>query len=284
MAMASTSSASSSRMVCPACASFSATTTFPKQSTRSETPRISRLGTMGVGFRLSGMCTTWRTSRPSSPRDPRMMWMTSLCPRVVMRPTLAPRFCTIAFVPTVVPWETSAVSASSAGTGCPHLRAAASSACMRPSAKSPGVEGALALTTRPPSSTITQSVNVPPMSRPHRYVDMGSATGTWPPAPSSSIQPPTRMGEARAVSRRLSAAKARRTCAHAVPPRACLPDTHPSVPAICRSGPTTRMATSWSATITTIGDRSSPPIGGTIRRAGPRSGSFRLWSTPSSGL
>ena len=40
--------------LCP----FRATTTFPKQSTRSETPRMRRLGTMGVGFRLSGMCTT----------------------------------------------------------------------------------------------------------------------------------------------------------------------------------------------------------------------------------
>ena len=78
-----------------------------------------------------------------------MMWMTSLCPRVVTSPTLAPRFCTIALVPTVVPWETSAVSDSSADTGRPHLRAAASSAFMRPSAKSPGVDGALALTTRP---------------------------------------------------------------------------------------------------------------------------------------
>ena len=136
-----------------------------------------RLGTIGVGFRLSGMCTTWRTSRPSSPREPRMMWMTSLCPRVVTRPTRAPRFCTIAFVPTVVPWDTSAVFESSAETGCPHLRAAAARAFMRPSAKSPGVDGAFALTTRPPSSTITQSVNVPPMSRPQRNWGMVSGVG-----------------------------------------------------------------------------------------------------------
>ena len=30
-----------------------------------ETPRIRRFGTIGVGLALSGMCTTWRTSRPS---------------------------------------------------------------------------------------------------------------------------------------------------------------------------------------------------------------------------
>ena len=138
---------------------------------------MKRFGTIGLGFRLSGMCTTWRTSRPSSPREPRMMWMTSLCPRVVTRPIRAPRFCTIAFVPTVVPWEMSEVSARSSRTGRPTLPAAASSACMRPSAKSPGVEGAFALTTRPESSTITQSVKVPPMSSPQRYLDMGPAAG-----------------------------------------------------------------------------------------------------------
>ena len=173
IAIASTSSARSSRTACSACPSFRGTTTSPKQSTRSETPRMRRFGTIGVGFRLSGMCTTWRTSRPSSPREPRMMWMTSLWPRVVTRPMRAPRFCTIALVPTVVPWEMSEVFARRSATGRPHFPAAASSAFMRPSAKSPGVEGAFALTTCPRSSTSTQSVNVPPMSSPQRYVDMG---------------------------------------------------------------------------------------------------------------
>ena len=39
-----------------------------------------------------------------------MMWMTSLWPLVVMSPILAPRFCTMALVPTVVPCDSSAIS------------------------------------------------------------------------------------------------------------------------------------------------------------------------------
>ena len=50
---------------------------------------------------------------------------------------------------------------------------------------------------------------------------------------------------------------------------------HPSVSASWRSGPTRRIDTSWSTTITAIGDRSRPPIDGTRRRAGPSNGSFR---------
>ena len=38
-----------------------------------------------------------------------MMWITSLWPLVVMSPILAPRFCTTALVPTVVPCDRSAI-------------------------------------------------------------------------------------------------------------------------------------------------------------------------------
>ena len=62
--MASTPSATSSRIAASACASFRDTTTSPKQSTRSDTPRIRRLGTIGTGFEVSGKCTTLRMSRP----------------------------------------------------------------------------------------------------------------------------------------------------------------------------------------------------------------------------
>ena len=108
MAIASTPFSRSRRIAASASSSLSGTTTLPKQSTRSETPSMSRLGTIGSGLRLSGKCTTCRTSRPPMPRDPRMMWMTSLWPLVVMRPMRAPRFCTTALVPTVVPCDSSA--------------------------------------------------------------------------------------------------------------------------------------------------------------------------------
>ena len=155
-------------IACSASSSFSSTTTLPKQSTRSDTPSIRYLGTMGSGLLLSGMWTTRRMSRPVSPREPRMMWMTSLWPLVVMRPTLAPRFWMIALVPTVVPWASTASSRQSASSGVPSLPATMSRAAISPSPKSAGVEGALPVVTRPASSTTTQSVKVPPMSMPQR--------------------------------------------------------------------------------------------------------------------
>src|SRR2546421_4544520 len=84
--------------------SFKGTTTSPKQSTRSETPSIRRLGTMGTGFWLEGKWTTLAMSREETPREPRMMWIASSWPRVVIRPTFAPFLWISAFVPTVVPW------------------------------------------------------------------------------------------------------------------------------------------------------------------------------------
>ena len=80
MAMASTPSPTRRRIAASASASLSGTTTVPKQSTRSDTPATRRFGTIGSGFWLSGKCTTRRTSRPPTPREPRMMWMTSLWP------------------------------------------------------------------------------------------------------------------------------------------------------------------------------------------------------------
>ena len=64
MAIASTPCATRSRIAPSASRSFSATTISPKQSTRSDTPRIKRLGTIGAGFEVSGKCTTLRMSRP----------------------------------------------------------------------------------------------------------------------------------------------------------------------------------------------------------------------------
>ena len=64
IAIACTPSAISSRIAASASFSFRETTISPKQSTRSETPRIRRLGTIGCGFEVSGKCTTLRMSRP----------------------------------------------------------------------------------------------------------------------------------------------------------------------------------------------------------------------------
>ena len=64
IAIASTPSSRSWRIAASASRSFSATTISPKQSTRSEMPRIRRLGTIGAGFCVSGKCTTLRMSRP----------------------------------------------------------------------------------------------------------------------------------------------------------------------------------------------------------------------------
>src|SRR5438445_547767 len=84
--------------------SFNGTTTSPKQSTRSDTPSIKRFGTMGTGFWLEGKWTTLAISREETPREPRMMWIASSWPRVVIRPTRAPFLWISAFVPTVVTW------------------------------------------------------------------------------------------------------------------------------------------------------------------------------------
>src|SRR5262245_46610350 len=89
-AIASTPSATSRLIAASASFSFSGTTTSPKQSTRSDTPSIRRLGTIGEGFWLDGKCTTFAMSRDDTPREPRMMWIASSWPRVVISPTFAP--------------------------------------------------------------------------------------------------------------------------------------------------------------------------------------------------
>ena len=55
---------------------------------------------------------------------------------------------------------------SSASVVSPSFPATRSSASSTPWEKSRGVEGALAVTMRPPASMTTQSVNVPPVSMP----------------------------------------------------------------------------------------------------------------------
>src|SRR5713101_297325 len=63
-AMASTPCATRSKIAASVSAKLSGETTSPKQSTRSETPRMNRFGTIGAGFDVSGKCTTLRISRP----------------------------------------------------------------------------------------------------------------------------------------------------------------------------------------------------------------------------
>ncbi len=129
---------------------------------------MSRFGMIGSGLLLSGMCTISLMSWPDRPRDPRMMWMTSLWPRVVSKPTFAPRRWMIALVPAVVPCASIVIDLSNAGSSSPTRSPARCSASSTPSAKLPGVDGALEIVSRPPSSMSTQSVNVPPISRPQR--------------------------------------------------------------------------------------------------------------------
>src|SRR5262245_66113995 len=76
-AIASTPCETSRLIADSASDSLSGTTTSPKQSTRSETPSIRRLGTTGAGFWLEGKCTTFAISREDTPREPRMMWIAS---------------------------------------------------------------------------------------------------------------------------------------------------------------------------------------------------------------
>ena len=166
MAMASTPLPASLWIAASASSSFSSTTTCPLQSTRSLTSAMKGLGTMGSGLPLSGKCSTCTLLRPGTPRAPRMMWMTSRWPRVVMSPTFAPRRWSIALVPTVVPSARRAVSRSSASVVTPSRSPARRSDSITPSEKSSGVDEALAVTMRPPASMTTQSVKVPPVSIP----------------------------------------------------------------------------------------------------------------------
>src|SRR5574341_2267354 len=83
---------------------------------------------------------------------------TSRKPRVVTRPTTAPRPSTIAFVTMVVPWATDA-----GGRPAPSIVV---SPLTTPSAGFAGVVGTLPLRSRPDGSRTTRSVKVPPTSIP----------------------------------------------------------------------------------------------------------------------
>ena len=166
IAIASTPLPTSVRIAASASSSFSSTTTCPLQSTRSLTSAMNGLGTIGSGLPLSGKCSTCTLFNPGTPRAPRMMWITSRCPRVVIKPTRAPRRWSIALVPTVVPRARRSVFRSKASVVTPSFSPARRSDSITPSEKSPGVDDALAVTMRPPSSMTTQSVNVPPVSMP----------------------------------------------------------------------------------------------------------------------
>src|SRR5438094_465203 len=114
-------------------------------------------------------------SREETPREPRMMWIASSWPCVVIRPTRAPFLWMSAFVPTVVPWVSTAISLQNCSNESPSRSAATRIAAIMPSAKLPGVEGALVAVMPPPRPSTTQSVNVPPMSTPTSKLDAGLA-------------------------------------------------------------------------------------------------------------
>src|SRR6266508_4451844 len=83
---------------------------------------------------------------------------TSRKPRVVMKPTGAPRRSTMALVTMVVPWASE--------TQGPVLGARAAIPSSTPSAGLAGVVGTLHDSIRPAGSHATRSVNVPPTSTP----------------------------------------------------------------------------------------------------------------------
>ena len=166
MAIASTPSSTSSAMAVRASSSFSGRKTSPAQSTRSETSLISPGGTIGSGLRWRETCSSRSIGRPAERPNERIISRASPWPRVVIRPVRAPRICTSTLVPTVVPCSSRSVWESSSSTPRPARRAPSSTAAMKPSEKSGGVEEAFARVSVPDSSMITQSVNVPPMSTP----------------------------------------------------------------------------------------------------------------------
>src|ERR1700693_2019667 len=76
-------------------------------------------------------------------------------------------------VPTVVPCVSTATSRQKRSKDSPRRPAAMRIAASMPPAKFSGVDGDLVAVIRPPRSSATQSVNVPPMSTPTRRL------GTW---------------------------------------------------------------------------------------------------------
>src|SRR5262249_30816552 len=107
-------------------------------------------------------------SPEDTPPEPRMMRIASSWPRVVIRPAFAPLRWISAFVPTVVPWVRTSTSRQKASNDIPSRSAATRIAASMPSAKSRGVEEALVAVMRPERSSTTQSVKVPPISKPAR--------------------------------------------------------------------------------------------------------------------
>src|SRR5581483_9643382 len=109
-----------------------------------------------------------RRSREVTPREPRMMWIASSWPLVVIRPTFAPFLWIRAFVPTVVPCVSTSMFLQKSSNESPRRSAATVIAASMPSAKLGGVEEDLVAVMRPSRSSTTQSVKVPPMSTPTR--------------------------------------------------------------------------------------------------------------------
>ena len=113
-------------------------------------------GTIGSG---SGDHRSYTAARIWVP-----MASTSRKPRLVISAVRASRRWTMALVATVEPCARYPTSPA-----CEPLRSSSSaSACMNPRSIRSGVEGTLAISTRPSAATITASVKVPPTSIPIR--------------------------------------------------------------------------------------------------------------------
>src|SRR5262252_5929928 len=150
-------------------------------------------------------------SRDETPREPRMMWIASSWPFVVIRPTFAPLRWISAFVPTVVPWVRTEMSEQNRSNESPRRSDATRIAASMPSAKSRGVEEALVAVMRPERSSTTQSVKVPPMSTPtrnratvvlSRWVEGGMVAYFRPASEARGVHSATRLRENHLTTRR----------------------------------------------------------------------------------
>ena len=162
-------SSTSSWMARRAASTSSGTTTSPRASIRSGTPRMRSGATSGSGLVIEVTRRTSSSGRPSTRPTARMMRGVSSKPRVVMSPTVTPLRVMSALVATVLPCLTRSVPASSSGIVSWRPAAASRIASITPMEKSSGVVAALLVKTVPEGARTTTSVKVPPMSTPMVY-------------------------------------------------------------------------------------------------------------------
>ena len=168
-ATASTSRSRSRRSARRAWSSSSGSSTLPYASTRSRTPTMLRRGSSSVGFSQCAASVRNCSSMPIT-LLPRAIGTVASKPAVVMRPMRAPPPVSNALIPTVVACARRSAPWSAVSSVRSMVRAAFSMELQMPTPRSSRVDNALPTPTRPVASMMTQSVNVPPVSTPMRYM------------------------------------------------------------------------------------------------------------------